>query len=102
MAYFDRFDIAEAYYVFASLWHNGQDSQEYAIFGRLSRIGFKPSPMLGAPEDLEENAQEIYLDLVEKYNPNQCVNCGGDRDSIYKLCQSCFENIPEWLEEFTN
>jgi len=62
--YFDKFDICEAYYVFAMLWHRGQWSKEYEIFGRLDRIGFKPSPMLNGPENLTENGLNIYLNLV--------------------------------------
>ena len=65
---FDRFDICEAYYVFAMLWHKGQWSKEYEIFGRLNRIGFKPSPMLSGSENLTENGQEIYNRLVNENN----------------------------------
>ena len=61
---FDRFDICEAYYVFVMLWHQGQWSKEYGIFGRLDRIGFKPSPMLSGPENLSENGYVIYSKLV--------------------------------------
>jgi len=63
---FDRFDICEAYYVYAMLWHKGQWSKEYEIFGRLDRIGFKPSLMLSGPENLTENGYEIYSRLVQK------------------------------------
>jgi len=62
--WFDRFDICAAYYVFAMLYHGGQWSKEYEIFGRLDRIGFKPSPLLSGPEDLSENGQDIYYQLV--------------------------------------
>ena len=64
--YFDRFDICEAYYVFAMLWHGGQFSKEYEIFGRLERMKFRPPPMLSGPEDLGENAREIYDRLVQR------------------------------------
>ena len=33
--YFDRFDICEAYYCYASDYHEGQFSKIYEIFGRL-------------------------------------------------------------------
>ena len=65
MFYFNRFDICEAYYCFACDYHSGQGSKEYAIFGRLDKLGFKPSPnlLLGS---LSENSAEIYMSLVEK------------------------------------
>lgn len=40
---FNKFDICEAYHVYASLWNAGMYSRDYAIFGRLERIGFKPA-----------------------------------------------------------
>jgi hypothetical protein len=45
----NRFDICEAWYLFASDWHEGQGSDGYAAFGRLDRLGFRPSPMLSTP-----------------------------------------------------
>ena len=63
--YFDKFDICEAYYVYASLWHGGQTSRDYAIFGKLHRMGFKPAMNLSV-NSLSENALEIYLNLVLK------------------------------------
>lgn len=65
METFDRFDVCEAYYVFANGWHMGQDSDEYAIFGRLENIHFKPSPSLTV-ETLSENGKRILQDLIEK------------------------------------
>jgi hypothetical protein len=56
--YFDRFDIAEAYYLALSHCHGGQWSREYARLCKLSRK-FKPSPMLDV-ETLSENGREIY------------------------------------------
>ena len=63
--YFDKFDICEAYYVYASLYHSGQWSKAYAIFGRLERMKFKPSPML-SEEILTENALEIFNGLIKR------------------------------------
>lgn len=63
-AQFDRFDICEAWYVFAMEWHSGQWSDEYAIFGRLEALRFKPSPLLNNADDLDENARTIYDELV--------------------------------------
>jgi hypothetical protein len=64
--YFDRFDICEAYYLFLSEWHTGQDSWEYA---RLSRLltWFTPRHGLRDFYDLTDNGQEIYLGLEERY-----------------------------------
>ena len=58
MPYFDRFDIAEAYYLALSDCHGGQWSREYE---RLCRLGckFRPRPSLSV-ETLSENAREIY------------------------------------------
>lgn len=56
--YFDRFDIAEAWYLALAHCHGGQWSREYERLCRLSRY-FKPSPLL-AVETLNENAREIY------------------------------------------
>ncbi len=63
MKTFDRFDICEAYYMFATLWHGGQFTKEYAIFGRLHKIGFR-APMSIDLEKLTENGRAIYDDLV--------------------------------------
>mgnify|MGYP004024663463 CR=1 FL=1 len=65
--YFDRFDICEAHYVLAMLWHGGMDSSLYAKLSQLERIKFRPSPMLSGPEDLTENGREIYKNLVEAF-----------------------------------
>jgi len=63
--YFDRFDICEAYYVFAMLWHGGQSCSVYLIFGRLNRIGFSPSPLLRDETSLTDNGRDIYDSLVK-------------------------------------
>lgn len=63
MAHFDRFDICEAYYLFACHYHGGQFTKEYAILGRLEKF-FRPRPDLSI-ETLSENAQEIYQALAE-------------------------------------
>lgn len=63
----DRFDICMAYWTFACLFHEGQGSDTYAIFGRLERIRFRPSPLAsGLPRDLNPNAKVIYQQLVER------------------------------------
>lgn len=62
--YFDRFDIAEAYYLFFSHYHEGQTSDKYRRLSRMSRY-FKPSPMLSVVT-LTENGREIYEALAAK------------------------------------
>ena len=59
----DRFDICEAWYMFAVLWHGGMGSPEYQIFTRLHRMQFKPSPLL-TEATLSKNGREIYDRLV--------------------------------------
>jgi hypothetical protein len=61
---FDRFDICEAYYLYARDYHYGQLSKAYSVFARLKRIGFKPSPFLSF-ESLSDNGQDIYNELVK-------------------------------------
>ena len=67
--YWNRFDICEAWWVFASLYHGGQYSEIYKIFGRLARMQFRPSRGLGL-DSLEENAREIFEQLVDSHNAN--------------------------------
>lgn len=62
--YFDRFDIAEAYYLALSHCHGGQWSREYKRLCHMQRY-FTPSPMLSV-ESLSENAREIYDSVCEK------------------------------------
>ena len=63
--WFDRFDVCEAYYLYAVLYHGGQGSKEYALHSVFIRLRFKPAPMMGGPEDLTENGRAIYDRLVE-------------------------------------
>ena len=62
--WFDRFDICEAYYVYAMLWHGGKGSKEYALFSVFVRLGFRTSPLLCDENDLSENGRAIYDQLV--------------------------------------
>ena len=59
----NRFDVCEAWYLFASAWHEGQFSDTYAIFGRLDRLGFRPSPMLST-HSLSPNGRLILATLI--------------------------------------
>lgn len=63
--YWDRFDIVEAYYLFFSNYHWGQDSDMYQRMSRMLDY-FKPSPILRY-EYLSDNAQVIYDNLVDSY-----------------------------------
>lgn len=77
--YFDRFDVCEAYYMFATEWHGGQNTKEYAIFGRLHKLQFRPRPLIDV-ETLNENAQLIYNGLVRRlpvrllHKSRECVD----------------------------
>lgn len=61
--YFDRFDVAEAYYLWLSEHHQGQGSDRYE---RLSKMGdyFDPSPNL-TYGTLTENGKSIYDNLCK-------------------------------------
>lgn len=75
MAYFDRYDIAEAHCVLEWDYHVSGILQERVSNIRrnmstgyqLSRMGFKPSPNL-CYEELTENGKEIYHEFVELHN----------------------------------
>lgn len=60
---FYRFDICEAYYVFATII-GGHDGE--AILKRLERMEFKPG-LSTASLYLSENAQDICNELFRKY-----------------------------------
>ena len=64
MMYFDRFDICEAHFMFAMLFHGGMGCPIYWKFAQLERLQFRHSPSLCDPRDLNENAREIYRQLV--------------------------------------
>ena len=66
----DRFDICEAWFVFASQYHLGQGSIEYQIFGRLDRLRFKARPSL-SKKTLSSNARAILVRLI-------CAQRNGD------------------------
>ncbi len=62
--YYDRFDIASAYYLFFVHYHEGQWSEKYR---RLSKLTGYFHPGLSVENgELNENAQAIYDALVEK------------------------------------
>jgi hypothetical protein len=58
--YFDRFDICEAYAVYA--WDYGN----YVLWSRLQRMGFRPRPGLGNYTHLTPNGYAIYASLCTR------------------------------------
>ena len=62
--HFDRFDVCEAAFCFACLYHTGQFSDTYRIFGRLNAIGFRGCSQ-GDPDRLLENARAWFDRMVE-------------------------------------
>jgi hypothetical protein len=62
--YFDRFDIAEAYYLAFNHCHSGQWSNEYARLCKMQQY-FKPSILLSY-ESLTENGKVIYDNVCSK------------------------------------
>ena len=65
----NRIAILDAYYMFASLYHGGQGSKEYAIFSRLDKLGYKPGRGTRSqdPNRLDDDAREIFDRLVERH-----------------------------------
>ena len=59
----DRFDICEAWWLYARDYHEGQGSQSFEILGRLHRLGFRPSRDFEV-ENLTQNGLDIYERLV--------------------------------------
>ena len=43
---FARWVICQATYQYATAWHSGQWSDLYARLGRLSNLGYRPSPIM--------------------------------------------------------
>lgn len=74
--YFDRFDICEAHYVLENDYNVGgwlyerpsNQRRRMSTGAQLHRMGFKPSPLLGGYDDLQENGKAIYRELVKRYN----------------------------------
>lgn len=73
-ATFDRFDICEAYWCYAALYHGGQWSPEYAYLGRLSNLGFFPGVNCDDPNNMTENCRIIFDALVHDggHEPYDC------------------------------
>ncbi len=63
--WFDRFDIVSAYYHFFVQYHEGLSSRKYE---RLCKIlsYYSPSESEQHPENMTENAQTIFDELVKR------------------------------------
>lgn len=72
MPYFDRFDICEAYWLLAAMYHNGKGSALYQVFARLRRIDFNPRPNLDY-DRLSANGKAIYDAAILKRRPVRCL-----------------------------
>lgn len=82
MPYFDRFDICEAYQMYATLWA----PDPIKINDRLRRIQFKPGISLRL-ENLTENSKQIYGQLVCRH---ERLYVGFER--LYRRMPNC----PVW------
>lgn len=68
--YFDRFDVVEAYYVFAHQGLNCPWEVEQRIDRALFRLRFQPNLRLrnqAYSKHLTENGKAIYMGLIHKY-----------------------------------
>ena len=76
VTHWDRFDICEAWWIFASDYHGGLGSSEFLIFGRLDRLRFRPRPSLSRVT-LTRNAHRILAGLVLRQRRGERI--GGAR-----------------------
>lgn len=67
MCGFDRFAICDAYYVFAVLYHEGQFSKTYQIFGRLHHIGYSPGLSVQNCKLETEESRAVYRELCKRH-----------------------------------
>jgi hypothetical protein len=76
MPYFDRFDICEAHLALEWDYNDGGWVRERpsnrrrneSTHAQLARLGFKPGTGFRGFDSLSENGQEIYAELVQRYN----------------------------------
>jgi hypothetical protein len=69
---FDRFAIAEGYYLFYAHWHMGGLTERCHRQGRgiaeqLHRMRFRPSPLLTL-DTADESTRDVYDALVDRYH----------------------------------
>lgn len=65
--FYDRFDIALAWYLYCTNWHSGTRDWRYHRLVRMQRFFYPGSITLHSLAAESENAFEIYLDIVERY-----------------------------------
>ena len=65
--YYDRFDIALAWYLYCSSWHEGTRDWRYERLSRMLRYFHPGSITLHSLAAESDNAFEIYLSIVERY-----------------------------------
>jgi len=93
LAYFDRFDICEAYCVLEWDWNkdgwlherpsNRRRMEATSI--QLARIQFRPGMGLSY-DSLTENGKEIYSLLCKRYGFEWCPSCGANLKSQFCEC----------------
>lgn len=67
MAYFNRFDVAEAWYLYLRDYHKGQWGWQYRRLCKLrERFSPKASVRENGAEGLSRNGREIYREIVER------------------------------------
>lgn len=90
---FNRIAICDAYHMFATLYHSGQYSTEYAIFSRLAKLNYTPG--LGAqshdPNQLSEEAREVFDHLVERYETPERARIERLQSKVRRLANHILE-----------
>jgi len=94
LAYFDRFDICEAYLALEQDWHSGgwlherpsNRRRREATSIQLMRIQFRPGMAWNGYESLSENGKEIYGLLCKRYGFEWCPSCGANLKSQFCEC----------------
>ena len=76
MPYFDRHDIALAWWHYLNDYHEGQFSEKYLRLSRLTDW-FTPSHSEEDYLGMGDNAKAIYDDLARKSTSIRCCYCGG-------------------------
>lgn len=67
MAYFNRFDVAEAWYLYLRDYHEGQWGWQYRRLCKLrERFSPRASVRENGAEGLSRNGREIYREIVER------------------------------------
>ena len=65
--YYDRFDIALAWYHYCAAWHSGTRDWRYERLSRMRKYFYPGESHIHTLAGESENAFEIYLDIVARY-----------------------------------